>query len=140
MKVGKQNTCFDKTKIIKLVISLVLLLIGIFFYCNLKSQTFINEIFDDFFVIQKLDCNTPILRFMYNWGCDILWVSAFYLTLSVVCERNLSTVIVLVVSIIYEFSQLFIKKMGTFDIIDIIVEVISVLLLYCFFKFWREEE
>jgi len=140
MKFGTQNMCFDKTKVIKLIVSFVLLVIGIFLYCNLKSKTFINELLDDLFLVQKLEHNTPALRFMYNWGCDIIWVSAFYLTLTVVCKKNVGLVIVLVVSIIYEFSQLFISNMGTFDIIDIVLEVISVFLLHFFFLFNRKED
>lgn len=103
MKFGAQNMYFDKTKVIKLIISAGLLVIGIFLYCNLKSKTFINEVFDDFFLVQKLEHNTPTLRFMYNWGCDIIWASAFYLTLTVICEQNFSLNLVLEIRVDFYF-------------------------------------
>ena len=129
----------DKQALVKIIISFGLILIGGFFYCNLKTGTIINELFDDFFLIRKQKHDSLFLFFMFNWGCDLIWASSFYLMLSAFCKHKYSFVLTLIFSIIYELSQRFICRLGTFDIIDLIVQTLCIVTLFIFFKKVRKE-
>lgn len=130
----------DKRAFEKMLISVSLILIGGIFYCNLKSNTLINELFDKLFFIKKYNHNSSFMSFMYNWGCDLIWVCSFYLMISAFCKHNYSVIIVLIVSISYELSQILVSNLGTFDFLDIIFQTLSVGILFSFYKYIRKEE
>lgn len=130
---------FNKHTVIRIVISFLLILVGGFAYCNLKSNTIINVLFDKYLLIEKHNHNSTILLFMYNWGIDFVWICSFYLMLSAFCKHKVSLVISLTISISYEISQLLIKTLGTFDVLDIVAYIIGAVSLYVFYKYFRKE-
>ena len=129
----------DANAKIRLVISLIIILLGGFLYCNLKSDTFINQYFDQFLLIKKYNHNNLFLFFIYNWGFDIIWVISFYLMLSVFCKHKYVLIITLFCAIAFEFLQLVFNRLGTFDILDLAFEIICIAVLFLFFIYFRKE-
>ena len=134
------QTNFDKTSFVKIFASLSLLIVGAIIYCNFKSNPIIYYFLDPFLLKKKFSHNTDLTIFIYNWGCDIIWCCAFYLMLSVFCKNTNVFFIIFIVSTAYEIAQLFNNKLGTFDVLDILIDTISITVMFCFFKYVRKED
>lgn len=131
---------FNRVTIIKVFVSFVIILLSGIAYCNFKSNTIINTIFDRYFLVKKIDYNTPILLFINNWGFDIAWIVSFYIMLNAFCYNKLTFILTLLSSLYYEISQCFFKNLGTFDLFDILIEVVCILIIYYLFRHFEKEK
>lgn len=115
---------------IKLFIAFTTMAIDLFFYINMREQTYINLIFDKYLKCEKIifDKSSLLFVFLNNWGFDLLWSFAFALTLSCFLSRKNALFIVLVICTFIEILQLIFATFGTFDVIDLIAECIGIIL------------
>lgn len=111
---------------------IVPLMIGLFIYLTSRSRTIL---YDTFSVvgIRMQEINHP--EIVRNYGCDFLWSYSLYWGVyfwgvfgewsSLVLKASL---IVIPFSMIMEFSQLVQSFPGTFDVLDIVIEILAVAL------------
>ena len=112
------------------------LLIGAFIYLHFNQESYFGSLFNFLFQIPKLDINinSNILIFINNWLCDFLWAySLFYaMYMSYRTHNNAiwATFKITVFFAIFVESLQLIKidflRCGTFDILDIIIEIIAI--------------
>ena len=112
------------------------LLIGAFIYFHFNQESYLGSFFNFLFQIPKLDINinSKILVFINNWLCDFLWAySLFYaMYMSYRTHNNAiwTTFKITVFFAIFVESLQLIKidfiRCGTFDILDIIIEIIAI--------------
>ena len=102
------------------------MLIGLFLYVNYRSNTFINIVFDDYL---KLENNIILSnQFINNWGFDLMWSISFMLALSCFFKLKISATVVLIISILLEYLQLYNSNVGTFDVLDVVFEIVGVII------------
>ena len=109
---------------------LIPLVIGAYIYVCWDSDSYFGNWIRSFLVVPEVGMDTDFMKFMRNWGCDFLWAYALFFSLysstkNVIASiRNSVTCSILVESL--QLIQIDYVKCGTFDILDILIEVIAV--------------
>jgi len=121
-------------KIFCLINILLPLLMGAYIYIKINKNSHFGNWICSLFSISKIEYSEGIWSALRNWGGDFLWAYALffalYLTLNGMNNaRKYSFILSMICSIFMELTQLFQigpLKGGTFDIIDIVVEVLGI--------------
>ncbi len=102
----------------RIILSFAFFIIGLFIYFLFKVE-----------IIEK---NNIVFLIIRNYVPDICWVLSFYF-LSISIMSNITkndllfnSLYVLIISLLYEFLQYFKIINGTFDLLDIIIYVLSI--------------
>ncbi len=102
----------------RIILSFAFFIIGFFIYFLFKVE-----------IIEK---NNIVFLIIRNYVPDICWVLSFYF-LSISIMSNITkndllfnSLYVLIISLLYEFLQYFKIINGTFDLLDIIIYVLSI--------------
>ena len=116
----------------RIALSFIFLLTGIIIYILFKSHLIVKS--------------NVIFSFMRNYGPDICWTISFYFA-SIVFVKNVfkksilvNSLYILLFAMIYEVFQLFGFINGTFDYLDLITYLISILLSCLIELFFRRIE
>lgn len=109
---------------------LIPLAIGAFIYVSLDSDSYFGNFVRCVLTIPIFETNSTITKFMRNWGCDFLFAYALLFALYG-CTRVLSVSIryAAICSTGLELLQLIqvdFLKCGTFDVMDVVVEIIAI--------------
>lgn len=121
--------------------TIIPLLIGLSIYMFCYKNTYINIAFDNFFgfSLPYFYFDNAFHHFITCWACDIMW--AYSLTFALFfCFKNFSNSLVIsgslsvLFAVIIEFSQFIDLISGTFDILDIILEISAILLAVIIIK------
>lgn len=109
---------------------LIPLAIGTYIYVYVDSDSYFGNFIRSFLSIPIFEATSNIAKTMRNWGCDFLFAYALLFALYG-CTRILSISIcyTVVCSIGLELLQLIqidFLKCGTFDVVDIVVEMIAI--------------
>jgi hypothetical protein len=132
----KIKDLFNKTIIIRLILAFAFLVAGLLIYLATRSGTYVNDMFG-FIKLPQLVPDTAFKEFIFNWGADFLWVVSFTLALSSFVEKPITaTVIVFGLGLLFELFQLFGITTGTFDVFDIIAELLGAILVFVVIKQW----
>ena len=123
MTIPKRNSLFAINIIIPLIC-------GLFIYLTKTERTFLSDFFSAFRSV------LPVIKYPYvirNFACDFLWAYSLFFCLrltlgdSLKGKHNLTVITVTgVVAIILETIQLFKIIPGTFDPLDIVIELFAV--------------
>ncbi len=102
------------------------LLFGLIVYLTIKNGTYINSYLET----NGKESDSVFLTFMSNWGCDALWsyslTFAIYITLYTLKKRlHTSVCVSVLLGIFMEILQCIRIIPGTFDVFDIVSEVIA---------------
>lgn len=116
----------------RIILSLITLMLGIVIY-----YLFYKKI---------IDVSTELLRFVRNFIPDFLWMFSFFF-LSVNYSKRITKKYIILTSIyalalgtLFELLQMVNVVKGTFDILDIIVYIISIIIACIVEKLlWRDE-
>lgn len=111
---------------------LIPLLLGAYIYIYWDTDSYFGNAARRLLMIPESDMNTGLRRIMRNWGCDFLYGYAMFYALYASTKRvSVSIQYAVACSIGIESMQL-IKidylKCGTFDIVDIMVEIAAICL------------
>lgn len=85
-------------------------------------------------VIPLNDGHSIGIKFISNYLVDILWMNSFMLYLLILRNKSFFW-LALLLSLLFEFIQLFFSMIGTFDFIDIFIYVSISLFYWC--RFYR---
>lgn len=126
-----------KTIIIRLVLSFAFLFSGLLIYLATRTGTYVNAMFDSLISVPAIAPDTVFNTVIYNWGADFLWVVSFTLALSCFVEKPIIAAgIVAGLGVLFEFFQLFGITTGTFDIFDIVAELLGATIVFVVIKQW----
>ena len=113
----------------KIIFSILLLFFGIFIYYLFRENILIKQNF--------------ILAFIRNYIPDILWTISFY-CISTVFSKNIvknyivfTAIYVFSIGLFFELLQLKGIVKGTYDVFDIIIYIIAILVACLIEKNWR---
>ena len=135
----KIKDLFNKTIIIRLILAFAFLVAGLLIYLATRSGTYVNDMFG-FINLPQLVPDTAFKEFIFNWGADFLWVVSFTLALSSFVEKPITaTVIVFGLGLLFELFQLFGITTGTFDVFDIIAELLGAILVFVGVSLWDKK-
>lgn len=136
-------TYLQKNKII-ILNALIPLVFGVYIYLKTGRgsmfETWVQKVFS--FELDSSGTYSLAWVILRNWGCDFLWAYSLYWMLFLLLNRftlgrYYSLFIVIFFSVLIELMQLIkVENMyfGTFDFIDIIVEMIAGLICYLMAK------
>lgn len=109
---------------------LIPLFIGAYIYIFVDNDSYFGNFIRGFFNVTTVESNSNIVNIMRNWGCDFLFAyallfalymnkKALYISISytVICSVGLE---------LLQLIQINFLKCGTFDVIDIIVEIAAI--------------
>lgn len=121
------------------------LIIGLGVYLFINPDNYICSFFSRFVVLPKFGLSSPFIEFVNNWGCDFLWAYSFTSVIyELFCSFKFSWLITGLLSIslgvFMELLQYFDVVGGTFDVWDIIIEIIAVVISVLIIKFIFQEE
>lgn len=126
-----------KAIIIRLALSFAFLFSGLLIYLATRTGTYVNAMFDSLISVPAIAPDTVINTVIYNWGADFLWVVSFTLALSCFVEKPIiATVIVFGLGLLFELFQLFGITTGTFDVFDVVAELLGAILVFVVIKQW----
>lgn len=120
------------------------LLIGASVYIWISQDSYFGNWICSIFPITKFTATGAIWKVLRNWGCDYLWAYALFFTLYIPLKNTpnpirRATLIAAVTAIANESLQLIqidFLKCGTFDVLDIVVEILAVMIgsiiIYCY--------
>ncbi len=132
---------FNKTVIIRLLLAFVFLVAGLLIYLATRTGTYVNAMFDSLISVPTIAPDTVFNTVIYNWGADFLWVVSFTLALGCFVEKPIfATGIVAGLGILFELFQLFGITTGTFDIFDIVAELLGALIVFVVIKLWDKKD
>jgi hypothetical protein len=135
----KIKDLFNRRVIIRLGLSFVFLLCGLLIYLATRSGTYVNDIFH-FISLPQIVPDTVFKTVVFSWGADFLWVVAFTLALSCFVEKPITaTVIVFGLGLLFELFQLFGITTGTFDIFDIVAELLGAIVVFVGVSLWDKK-
>ena len=143
MTVPKRNSLFALNIILPLIC-------GLFIYLTKVERTYLSDFLSD------IRSFLPVISYPYiirNFACDFLWSYSLFFCLRLTLgeklkgEHNLTVILVTgVVAIILEAIQLIKTIPGTFDLLDILVELIAIATAYLVttiierrFKYYEEK-
>ena len=124
------------TKRFWVLIILVPLFLGLTIYIFLRPTAFISKAFYHIFSISPSTIKAPdnvFWHFIKYYFCDFLWAFSLSATVSLIIgiEKKklvISFLVCSIVAICTEFFQLQGFIFGTFDILDVLIEIIGVIL------------
>ncbi len=136
----KIKVLFNKTVIIRLLLAFVSLVAGLLIYLATRSGTYVNAMFDSLITVPDIAPDTVFNTVIYNWGADFLWVVSFALALSCFVEKPITAAgIVFGLGLLFEFFQLFGITTGTFDIFDIVAELLGAMVVFVGVSLWEKK-
>lgn len=106
------------------------LAMGAYIYVCWDTDSYFGNWVRSFLTIPQIDMDTDIMRIMRNWGCDFLFAYAVFFALYA-SEKNtaVSMKYAAICSVGLEFLQLIqvdFLKCGTFDIVDMFIELMAI--------------
>ncbi len=124
----------DNNTLFYLLNMLLPLLTGAYIYIRINQNSYFGNWICSLFSISKIEKNGGIWTILRNWGGDFLWAYALFFTLCFILRginnaQICSFVLAVICSISMELTQLIqigFLKGGTFDIIDIAVEIAAI--------------
>lgn len=129
-----------KAIIIRLVLSFAFLFSGLLIYLATRTGTYVNAMFDSLISVPTIAPDTVFNTVIYNWGADFLWVVSFTLALSCFVEKPIIAAgIVAGLGVLFEFFQLFGITTGTFDIFDIVAELLGAMVVFAGVSLWGKK-
>lgn len=120
---SKKNVLFY---LINITIPMIL---GLLIYLFSSDDTLVSDFFNYFMGLSFPPLNKFIMfRFARNYLCDAFWAYALFFSLCFFCKNKASSFAISAVSCIaFEFLQKLGVVSGTFDILDILFELIAVI-------------
>lgn len=125
-----QNKFKNRCETIFIVFNiLVPLAIGAYIYAYWGGDTYFGNWIRRFLTVPKVNIDADIIKFIRNWGCDFIWSYTLFFELYASTKSMVSSIHYAVIcSILVESVQLIqldFVKCGTFDLLDIVVEIIA---------------
>lgn len=121
-----------KKKVILIIISFVLLILGLLLYLLLNSEAYISKVLLQIIPIQTNTNNSLVISILRGYGADLLWSASFTLIIQFIVWAERKKTIFLVfcslLGIVYELMQYFGITSGIADIVDGIVYVLGSIL------------
>lgn len=121
-----------KKKVILLIISLAMLLIGLLLYLLLNSKAYISTILLQIIPIQTITKDSLVIGILRGYGADLLWSASFTLIIQIIVWAKKKKTIYLVfcslLGIVYELMQYFGITTGMADIVDVVVYILGSIL------------
>lgn len=118
-----------KKKVILLIISLAMLLLGLLLYLLLNSKAYISNILLQIIPIRTITKDSLVISILRGYGADLLWSASFTLIIQFIVWAEKKKTIFLVfcslLGIVYELMQCFGITTGTADIVDGIVYILG---------------
>jgi len=110
---------------------LVPVMLGAFLYWLMCPDVYFVRQIDSVLQIHRDNSITDnlLIRVVRNYFLDALWSYSLYCTLIIVLDsRRLAIALAIAFAVIMEMLQITSRCLGTFDVIDIVFEIISVLI------------
>ena len=106
------------------------LVFGLFIYLTKAERSYVSDLFSYFQIVFRPINYPDIIK---SYACDFLWAYSLLFVLFIVIgiyKKNLklSIIISVLFAVMIESIQLFQTNMFTFDVIDIVVEIIAIAL------------
>ena len=121
-----------KKKVILLIISLAMLVLGLLLYLLLNSKAYVSQILLQIIPIQTINEDSLVIGILRGYGADLLWSASFTLIIQFIVwlkkKRTILLVFCSLLGIVYELMQCFGIVPGTADIVDGIVYILGSLL------------
>ena len=121
-----------KKKVILLIISLAMLILGLLLYLLLNSKAYVSQILLQIIPIQTINEDSLVIGILRGYGADLLWSASFTLIIQFIVwlkkKRTILLVFCSLLGIAYELMQCFGITPGTADIVDGIVYILGSLL------------
>ena len=132
-----------KKDILFLICNVVIpLLIGAYIYIYISKDSYFGNFVRHFISIPTNETKTLFRFLMKNWGGDFLWAYALFFALCfsmypagfMIKKSSLYTIACSVFVELLQLIQVDFIKCGTFDVLDIIIELFAVLVGVIVFK------
>lgn len=121
-----------KKKVILLIISLAMLVLGLLLYLLLNNKAYVSQILLQIIPIQTINEDSLVIGILRGYGADLLWSASFTLIIQFIVwlkkKRTILLVFCSLLGIVYELMQCFGIVPGTADIVDGIVYILGSLL------------
>ncbi len=121
-----------KKRVILLVISIVLLVLGLLLYLLLNSEAYISKALLKIIPIQTYYGDSLSINLLKSFGADFLWSVSFTLIIQSIVwvdkKKTITLILCSLLGVIYEIMQCFGVTSGTADIVDVIVYMLGSLL------------
>ena len=121
-----------KKKVILLIISLAMLVLGLLLYLLLNRKAYVSQILLQIIPIQTINEDSLVIGILRGYGADLLWSASFTLIIQFIVwlkkKRTILLVFCSLLGIVYELMQCFGIVPGTADIVDGIVYILGSLL------------
>ena len=121
-----------KKKVILLIISLAMLVLGLLLYLLLNNKAYVSQILLQIIPIQTINEDSLVIGILRGYGADLLWSASFTLIIQFIVWLKKKRTIILVfcslLGIVYELMQCFGITTGTADIVDGIVYLLGSIL------------
>lgn len=118
-----------RRKVIVLIISIVLLVLGLLLYLLLNREAFVSRILLKIFPIQINFSESFGIKILRGYGADFLWSVSFTLIIQLIVWAEKKSLGLLLfcslLGILYEIMQCFGITTGTADIVDVIVYILG---------------
>lgn len=118
-----------KKKVILLIISLAMLILGLLLYLLLNSKAYVSQILLQIIPIQTINEDSLVIGILRGYGADLLWSASFTLIIQFIVWAEKKKTIYLVfcslLGIVYELMQYFGITTGMADIVDGIVYILG---------------
>lgn len=126
----KPNFKIITTDIFLICNILIPLIIGAYIYIFVDNDSYFGNFIRGFFDVTMFEFNSNIVNILRNWGCDFLFayalLFALYMNTKVLCISISYTAVCSVGLELLQLIQIDFLKCGTFDVIDIIVEIAAI--------------
>ena len=117
---------------------------GLIIYLTKVENTYISDFFAAFHIVKNHINYPPLIRF---YACDFLWAYSLFfgIRLSLGDElRGMNSInallVATIVAIVLELLQIIKRVPGTFDVFDIVVELIAIVIAYICLIFIERRE
>ena len=118
-----------KKKVILLIISLAMLLLGLLLYLLLNSKAYISSVLLQIIPIRTITKDSLVISILRGYGADLLWSASFTLIIQFIVwvekKKTIFLVFCSLLGIVYELMQCFGITTGTADIVDGIVYILG---------------
>lgn len=113
------------------------IVIGVCIYCIYDSNVIFVKYINSNLIINNKETNI-FITFLRNYFCDFCWCYSFAFALSFINHKSLDIIYTVIIPISFgiclEIFQLLNITNGTFDLLDIIVELLGCILCYMVLK------
>jgi glycopeptide antibiotics resistance protein len=118
------------------------LLIGLIIYLLFKPHSYISELIYNLLGSSLyIHTDSAFAEILRNYLCDILWAYSLIFVIDYLCECNflLEIIFAWIFEVVMEVIQIYPIIPGTFDILDIILEVSTTVVGVCIIIFYNKK-